>query len=363
VLILFRISIACIENLPDELFYEVFDYLDGCSTYEGFSNLNARFQRLLTHPSLPLKINLSSTSELVLQQCCTHIVIPNTHRIVSLSLSNLLAINLCSTLFTNDSPFHRLESLVLNGIKPEEQASLLPFLVHLRFLPRLVSLTITVNNHLDSEYSNPSEIYRLIFDMPSLKYSKIAYGADAKLISLSITTNERFSSIEHLSINHPCTVNQLSTILSHTPRLCRLSCDGLLESRYNTGIESMTLPNLTHLFLISNGVQFNEFEIFIKKISSQLRVLHMTTARCDEAYLNADRWERLISEHLPRLQKFAFAYCTFIRNEKAPYYTLIKQFTSSFWIKRRWFLQVEMNRCNGSSNHTTYSIRSHRFIA
>ncbi len=35
------------ENLSNELFYEIFDYLDGYDIYKSFSNLNSHFNNLL----------------------------------------------------------------------------------------------------------------------------------------------------------------------------------------------------------------------------------------------------------------------------------------------------------------------------
>ena len=39
-----------LENFSNELFYEIFDYLDGIELFEAFSNLNAHFQRLISNP-------------------------------------------------------------------------------------------------------------------------------------------------------------------------------------------------------------------------------------------------------------------------------------------------------------------------
>jgi hypothetical protein len=49
-------SINGIENLSNEMFYEIFDYLDGCQIYQSFSKLNYRFYQLLNSSSLRLKL-------------------------------------------------------------------------------------------------------------------------------------------------------------------------------------------------------------------------------------------------------------------------------------------------------------------
>ena len=39
-----RAQRTSIENFSNEIFYEIFDYLDGCRLYQAFANLNFRFQ-------------------------------------------------------------------------------------------------------------------------------------------------------------------------------------------------------------------------------------------------------------------------------------------------------------------------------
>ncbi|CAF0779182.1 unnamed protein product [Rotaria sordida] len=80
--------ISYFENLSNELFYEIFDYLDGYEIYKAFSNLNTRFEVLLTSSSLRLKIDLRYQKETILQYCSTYVVVPNKHRIISLRSSN-----------------------------------------------------------------------------------------------------------------------------------------------------------------------------------------------------------------------------------------------------------------------------------
>jgi hypothetical protein len=62
-------------------------------------------------------------------------------------------------------------------------------------------------------------------------------------------------------------------------------------------------------------------------------------------YLDAHRWEQLISQHLPRLKKFYFKYFDFICEYFQPrtYPEPANQFSSSFWIDRQWILEAETN--------------------
>jgi hypothetical protein len=57
-------SITCIENLSNEIFYEIFDYLNGCEINQSFAYLNPRFQQLLESPSLLFKF----TTEWILSE-------------------------------------------------------------------------------------------------------------------------------------------------------------------------------------------------------------------------------------------------------------------------------------------------------
>ena len=56
-------SMTCIETLSNEVFLEIFDYLDGCDILNAFSNLNSRFQDLINSSKLLLKIRLCSKSK------------------------------------------------------------------------------------------------------------------------------------------------------------------------------------------------------------------------------------------------------------------------------------------------------------
>ncbi|CAF0937767.1 unnamed protein product [Adineta steineri] len=60
----------------------------------------------------------------------------------------------------------------------------------------------------------------------------------------------------------------------------------------------------------------------------------------DSEYINADRWQRLISTHLSNLRIFDFQYSyrgldSF--DERQAFETLINKFNLKFWIEHQWF--------------------------
>ncbi|CAF3806063.1 unnamed protein product [Adineta steineri] len=58
-------SMNSLENLSNEFFSEIFDYINGCDIYRAFSNLNYRFEQLLnsSHILFKIKINYSTDDE------------------------------------------------------------------------------------------------------------------------------------------------------------------------------------------------------------------------------------------------------------------------------------------------------------
>ncbi len=352
-----RNSINCIENLPNELFYEIFDYLEGCSLYEVFSYLNTRFQELLTCSSIRLRINFTSYSGLVLEHRSKHIIIPNKHRIMSFCFNNAFGESPIFTWFPIDSEFNRLESLTLIDIREGE---LLLLLVGLIYLPRLFSLTI----YLDDRSKDLSYVYQLIFSFPKLKYSKLSSDRLKTIISLPIATDNQFCMIEHLIINHACTLNDLTILLSYTPRLSHLICKQTLKSNLNIRrAVSMKLFNLTSISIHYCYLCFDELEIFIKNVSSQLQVLRINAYR-DATHLDADRWEQLIIQYMPHLSLFKFKYMEQINQhlKVTPSHIRIDRFISSFWIKRQWLFGLFIDTNKHQNMAVTYSIYPYRYI-
>ena len=189
------------EDLPNEIIYEIFDYLDVCRAFESFFDLNTRFEYLLINCPLLFKIDFSFTSKSTFEHICRQLIQPNKDRIISLHLSNPLTIDLFLSLFTFNESFSQLECVSFNEINFKK---LEPILSNFSLLPRLYSLTITNN----IEVCDSSEIYRLIFDLSYLKSCTISPKFYGGSLSLNIAKSSN-SSIEYLSINRHCSCKSI----------------------------------------------------------------------------------------------------------------------------------------------------------
>ncbi|CAF1328554.1 unnamed protein product [Rotaria sordida] len=333
-------SISSIEHLSNEIFYEIFDYLDGIDIYEAFSNLNSHFQQLFNSSSLLLKIKLgSSTSDQIFMKNYQQILLHNKSQIFSINVWLPALNNQFFTLFPIDLSFNHLKSLIIERLEPNIFNS---FLTNLAYLSCLSSLTIKMRKRL----KNLNGIYQLIFALPTLRYNKLSLIDDQSSISLPMATNNKqLSTIEHLIINHSCKFNELFAILSYTSQLRRLNFRDTDDDDTNIGIMlPITLLNFTHLSLRIYSTTFDNFEIFIRKIYSKLKFLHVIIRSDNIDYLDANRWQQLILQYLPQLEKFYFDYYIVFEDDIEPsiYIGESNQFSSSFWIDRQWIFESKI---------------------
>ncbi|CAF0781370.1 unnamed protein product [Adineta steineri] len=300
-------SITTFEDLPNELIYEIFDYLIDYHAFQAFCYLNNRFQNLFLHSNFPIKINIGKISKSKFEYYLTHIIKPCTKRIKLFRLSNP-CIDPCLLLFPLMKRLTQLTTLILNKI---EVNHIEPIVNRLSFLPVLSSLTIISINNLTKK----NNIYPKLFRLPKLKYCQISIELlQYPKSTLCVATNE-FSSIEYLIINNEISIDQLTIILSYVPQLRRLSISYLTKSKHNRiDKDSINLNHLTNVSIRLLCVPFDQFEILMINHFRQIQVLSIAIyflygihPNTDE-YIDADRWERLISTHMLNLRIFDFQY-------------------------------------------------------
>jgi hypothetical protein len=149
--------------LPNELFYETFVYLDFHHVYDGFFNLNKRFQHLFLRSTLPIKINISSISKSNFERYHKNIIIPNKHRINVLRLSNPFTVDIVLSPPGLIRNFFCLETLILDNINTK---NLYKICLELMCLPNLHSLVLNPAQYVE----NSTDIFTKIFCLSKLKY-------------------------------------------------------------------------------------------------------------------------------------------------------------------------------------------------
>ena len=292
-----------------------------------------------------------------MQHYLTHIIKPSAYRIELFRLSNPF-IDVSLLLFPLIKKLTQLKTLILNNI---ESNAIEQIVNHLSSLPLLSSLVIISIELI----KNQNIIYSKIFRLLTLRYCQLLIETAPNSKRLSIATNE-FSTIENLVINNEISIDQLHVLLTYVPQLRRLTIGHLKESKHNRTEKSSNC--LTHVSLKLNNVSFNDFEMLVTNHFRQVEVSSITMQyigldRDSTQYLNADRWERLISTHMLNLRVFDFQQSyrgLDSENECQTFETLINKFNSTFWIKHQWFFDYHYHQITWSNAAVFYSTDPYR---
>ena len=345
-----------IEHFSNELFYDIFDYLDGYEIFHAFSKLNHRFESLLNARSLFLRIQISSQS--IFDSPWQSLLIPQRHRILSLNFADESILDRFIHQCTIDSSFRTLRSLNLNSLPAYKCLALLFDLI---LLPRLSSLTCS----LTSCFVDVSYIYRIVFRFRFLNFFKLSLPIIEDLEdfeqAIFVVEQQQISPIEYLLIDHCCTLEDFLSILSFLPRLRHLTCQTLFQIEPNHLPRQEffpTISHLTHLNIERCELKFDRLEILLEKFGGQMQVLRLIHRKNEQVYLDAYRWERLIIESMPNLKRFSLKYyeqlndrCTLTSTHRS-----LDRYSSSFWIDRQWCIELELR-----TSSLIYSIQPFRY--
>ncbi len=119
------------------------------------------------------------------------------------------------------------------------------------------------------------------------------------------------------------------------------------------------LTDLIHLKLTLYNLYFDDFEPILMKFCSPLQLFSITMEFSERSFLDGDRWEKLIFQHMSHLKKFFFRY-TDVNNtnlQVSPFHSLLNRITSSFWINRKWSFKLSLEM-----NELIYSIHPYKYI-
>lgn len=342
-----------LEDFSNEIFYEIFQYLDTYDVYKGFYSLNYRLQQLC-NSIYPLKINLSLISKSNFEQYNRQFLIPHRHRIQTLSISNPFLVDPFFSPIKLVTHLIQLETLFLNEVKPKYFSNMFRYLASLNNLSTLI-----IHSNCLSE-----NIVESIFRLPKLKYCKLKF---LKNDNLKIPSDKNISSsIEDFVIDGDFDSKDFINLSLYVPHLKTLFIQSLKPTYYQN-LDSTDVPKFTHLKKVQIDrvvINFNIFEWICKYFFNQLEILHISIDYNDEMYLNARRWEQLISNSMPKLHAFDFRYDARLdtnNDEDAhPTYRMIQDdFSTPFWYQREWFFDYRFYYLYGNKV-MFYSTNSHR---
>ncbi|CAF1456015.1 unnamed protein product [Rotaria sp. Silwood1] len=247
-----------------------------------------------------------------------------------------------------------LQALILNKIQSTYFENLLKYLL---VLPHLSSLIVNCQDQVQ----NKTNLYKQIFRLPALKYCKLSLDDSNQPELLPIATKE-FSPIEHFILNSTHVLNDLNNLLSYVPHLNRLS----IYSQYYSPTTQMqlysaVLSHLTHVSLNRLDIPFDQLESMSRSLLNPIQVLHISNYS-SAAYLNANRWQRLILSHIPHLRIFniLISYTLNWAENIVDFITMINKFNSLFWFKRQWFFEYYVDKKRDQNFLSFYSTNPYR---
>ena len=180
-----------------------------------------------------------------------------------------------------------------------------------------------------------------------------------ELFSIS---DKRLSSIKYLILDTSLYLHNLDLLLSFLPNLCYLSINYLDGSRpEHKKTHSNSLKLLKKLNLKVQNIDFNQFEQLIIDYFLSIQILYLSIDD-DRTYLNARRWEQLITKHMKNLKIFDLQYRDIQRSTGyMDTHHLIEEFVSSFWIEHQWFFTNQYEQTVDHHKNFFYSTGPYRY--
>ena len=335
------------ENLPVEIFYQIFDYLQIETIFFTIRPVSRSFQSIVLNYDR-WNFHLKIASKAQFDVLCRFIPPQN---IRSLTLyNNEQTPDQISTFLQQVRlrQLTQLHSIDLDGID-EFQLNYLCKRINLNLL-RSFSIRIseyddrrrkTTVNYL-STIVKQINLRRLYLDVENSRISDLSWPINCSIECLTINGNVKF--------------DDLVKIFSCSPQLHRLIIKRTsLRIRTNHGKE-YSFVQLKSLIIEVRDLEMNELNSFLL-LTPSLSYLKLLGH-----YWRFDgkRWEDFVQVNLPHLEQFQFNIQCWqfgmIERTRGDFERIMKSFRSPFWVEdKKWFVQCQWDPEN-SSDYELYSI-------
>lgn len=322
---------AHLEDLPNEIFYQIFGYLGIYDIYSAFFAYNNRFQTLNLHSNSSLQIHVPKISKIDFQFYCSNVILPNRRRINYLHLSNPFTFNQLfyppHTIFE----YQQLETLILEHVD-------IKFLSHsfryLSTLKHLRSLHISFANTV--QY--PNDIFRYIFKLPYLKTCHLTYQTKHEQHPLPVNLYKyEKSSIEKLVLNARLRVDSFPDLMICLPKLRSLSLDCLVGTDLSVMTPSLiNLKDLRYVSMKLDGLSFLHLIQLAKSYFHSIETLYLTI-RSECSFFAPQQWKNFLQNCLPNLQSFDLNYMSDVNKDCSLLHFEFSCYSNCFSSSKNWF--------------------------
>ena len=206
-----------LEDLSNEIFFEIFDNLDAFDIFTAFSSLNKRISSILQ--SIPLRIDISNLYyRNEIDFLCSHLKL-HAHQVISITISDTIRddTSIISLLF-NQHSFINLQFCQFIAIDPSSKLD--NIIKQIKSFDKLVSFNLFSPNHGSINESDKYELTRtmLMHKSSSLRSIVLRYPYDYSNISNNISIASNIISL-YLHISGSSSSVSVHSIISIL-RLC-----------------------------------------------------------------------------------------------------------------------------------------------
>jgi hypothetical protein len=274
-------SISSLELLPDELFYDIFDYLSAQDLYDGFYDLNTRFRSILASLT---KLYGEITTEKEIQSSAFHFF---ASRITILHVEHVEPIDV--------SPFSAIRSLKLRIEPNRAQCRSIQLLPHLEYL----SVSKPPIEHC--YYSNSLSFFVFTNLFPSLH--------SCRLNLIPYKDNQQWTLVPLLHTLDICVGDPrvYTQILHSCSSLVRLRLEFMRYfARPPEAFQEPLHTSLRRFDLSLNSTTFSCCQIIdlLLSLVPNLTYFSVKGSSSDANYINIDSLAIILHQRLPKLRQF-----------------------------------------------------------
>ncbi|CAF1140924.1 unnamed protein product, partial [Adineta ricciae] len=292
-----------LEDLPNELFIEIFRCLSTLDLLRSVYNLNFRFNQLLFAHFLTSTIDFRSIALRDFRLVCREYLPLLANQIISLRLSNddrtpqQMEVFLEHGLTLHQLP--NLQSLSLYAINLQE--AMLPTISQLRSLNRLTlaDCSLSCNQNISQNFIDA------IWSLPTLTYSYLNINFKENTVILPTVRSVSLKCLSIWSITYDQI--QFNTICRHTPCLEQCSILFNMDSPDPVDPFQHEFPSMTRFSLHSSHIEENHLN-YVLQTMLNLRQLIVDIDSLDShsssPIFNGYQWETILRRYLPHLQVF-----------------------------------------------------------